>query len=79
MKIFRTVIRMMGPLFNSKIKISQLVIHISLIMNQMFQVALLTKKIIKIKKFMKNKKNKKMTQYLIIHKKYCILVVKIKK
>ena len=65
--------------FNSKIKISQLVIHISLIMNQMFQVALLTKKIIKIKKFMKNKKNKKMTQYLIIHKKYCILVVKIKK
>jgi hypothetical protein len=79
MKIFRTVIRIMGPLFNSKIKISQLVIHISLIMNQMFQVALLTKKIIKIKKFMKNKKNKKMTQYLIIHKKYCILVVKIKK
>ena len=69
----------MGPLFNSKIKINQLVIHISLIMNQMFQVALLTKKIIKIKKFMKNKKNKKMTQYLIIHKKYCILVVKIKK
>ena len=79
MMIFRTVIRIMGPLFNSKIKISQLVIHISLIMNQMFQVALLTKKIIKIKKFMKNKKVKKMIQYLIIHKKFCILVVRIKK
>lgn len=79
MMIFRTAINIMGPLFNSKIKINQLVIHISLIMNQMFQVALLTKKIIKIKKFMKNKRVKIMIQYLIIHKKYCILVVKIKK
>ena len=79
MMIFRTAISITGPLFNSKIKISQLVILILLIMSQMLQVALLTKKIIKIKKFMKNKKVKKMIQYLIILKKYCILVVNIKK
>ena len=79
MMISWIVIRIINPLFNSKTKTCQLDIRISLIMNKMLPAAQLTKNIIRIKKFMRKKRVRKIIQHPIIHKKYCTPVVKTNK